>query len=46
MMVAKQVDLSSNIKKYFDIALNGEAIVVSRNKNQNIVIMSENEYKK
>ena len=44
-MIAKQVDLRSNIKKYFDIAFNGEAVIVPRKKNQNVVIMSENEYK-
>ncbi len=45
MMIARQGELRSNIKKYFDIAFNGEAIIVPRKKNQNVVIMSENEYK-
>lgn len=45
MLIAKQVDVRSNIKKYFDMAFNGEIIVVPRKKNQNVVIVSENEYK-
>ena len=45
MLIAKQVEVRSNIKKYFDMAFNGEIIVVPRKKNQNVVIVSENEYK-
>ena len=44
MVVAKQVDIRSNIKKYFDMAYNGESIVVPRVHNKNIVIISEEEY--
>ena len=45
MMIAKQMDFRSNLKKYFDIAFGGETVIVPRRKNQNVVIMSENEYK-
>lgn len=45
MMIAKQMDFRSNLKKYFDIAFGGETVVVPRKRNQNVVIMSENEYK-
>ena len=44
MIVAKQVDVRSNIKKYFDMAYEGETIVVPRSHNKNVVIMSEEEY--
>ena len=44
MIIAKQMDIRSNIKKYFDIAYNGEAIIVPRKENKNVVIISENEY--
>ena len=30
MIATKQMDLRANIKKYFDLAFNGETIVVSR----------------
>ena len=43
-MIAKQVDVRSNIKKYFDIAYDGEVVFVPRKQNRNIVIMSEEEY--
>ena len=30
MIIAKQMDVRSNIKEYFDLAYNGEAIVIPR----------------
>ena len=33
-----------DIKKYFDLAFNGETIVVSRKENKNVVVISEQEY--
>ena len=33
-----------NIKKYFDLAFNGETVVVSRKQNKNVVVISEAEY--
>ncbi len=43
-MIAKQMDVRSNIKKYFDIAYGGEVVIVPRKQNKNIVILSEDEY--
>ena len=44
MIATKQVDIRANIKKYFDIAFNGEPVIVSRKENRNVVIISETEY--
>ena len=44
MIIAKQMDVRSNIKKYFDIAYEGEAVVVPRKEDRNVVIISEAEY--
>lgn len=44
MVIAKQMDIRSNIKKFFDMANEGEAIVVPRKGNRNVVIISESEY--
>ena len=44
MVVAKQMEIRSNIKKYFDMAYNGTPIIVPRKENHNVVIISENEY--
>ena len=44
MIAIKQMDLRANIKKYFDLAFNGEAIIVSRKQNKNVVVISEAEY--
>ena len=44
MLIAKQMDIRSNIKKYFDIAYDGEAVVVPRKQDRNVVIISESEY--
>lgn len=38
------MDLRANIKKYFDLAFNGETIIVSRKENKNVVVISEVEY--
>lgn len=45
MTVAKQIDIRANIKKYFDMAFNGEPIIVPRKENKNVVILSEKDYK-
>jgi len=42
--VAKQVDVRANIKKYFDMASNGQAIIIPRKENKNVVIVSEAEF--
>ncbi len=44
MIAAKQMDVRANIKKYFDLAFNGEPVIVSRKENKNVVIISEAEY--
>ena len=45
MTIVKQMELRSNIKKYFDLAFGGEAVIVPRKENKNVVILSEREYK-
>ena len=40
MIAIKQMDLRANIKNYFDLAFNGETIVVSRKENKNVVVIS------
>ena len=44
IMIVKQMDIRSNIKKYFDLAYSGDPIIVPRKGNRNIVIISEEEY--
>ncbi len=44
IMLAKQMDIRSNIKKFFDIAYEGEPVFVPRKGNRNVVILSESEY--
>ncbi len=44
MIATKQMDVRANIKKYFDLAFNGEPVIVSRKENKNVVIISETEY--
>ncbi len=45
MTIVKQMELRSNIKKYFDLAFGGEVVIVPRKENKNVVILSEQEYK-
>lgn len=45
-MIAKQMDIRANIKKYFDLAYSGDVIFVPRKGNKNVVIISEDEYNK
>ena len=46
MIIAKQMDIRANIKEFFDMAYNGETILVPRKQNHNVIIMSEEEYNK
>lgn len=46
MLIVKQMDLRSNIKKYFDLAYNGEAVFIPRKQDRNVVIISEEEYQR
>lgn len=45
MTIVKQMDIRSHIKKYFDMAFNGETLIIPRKENKNVVILSEKEYK-
>lgn len=44
--IAKQAAIRANMKKYFDLAYDGETIIVPRKENRNVVILSEQEYKR
>lgn len=44
MIATKQMDVRANIKKYFDMAFDGEPVIVSRKENKNVVIISEAVY--
>ena len=44
MLAVKSMDVRDNFKKICDKVFNGETLVVSRPKNQNIVMISEAEY--
>ncbi len=44
MVIAKQMEIRSNIKEYFDLAFQGETIIVPRKQKKNVVIISEAEY--
>ena len=44
MIIAKQMEVRSNLKKYFDLAVSGETVIVPRKQDKNVVIISETEY--
>lgn len=44
MTIAKQMDFRANIKKFFDLAFDGETIIVPRKQNRNVVVISQSEY--
>lgn len=44
MIIARQMDVRSNIKKYFDLAYDGETVIIPRKQDKNVVIISETEY--
>ena len=44
-VIVKQMDVRANIKKYFDMAHDGDAIIVPRKENRNVVIISEQSYR-
>lgn len=46
IMIFCKFDLRSNLKKYMDFAFKGEVVVIARPKNENVVMLSENEYNK
>ena len=44
MIVARQMEIRANMKRYFDMASDGEEIIVSRKQSRNVVILSEERY--
>jgi antitoxin YefM len=44
MLAVKSMDVRDNFKALCDKVFNGETLIVSRPKNENIVMMSEAEY--
>lgn len=44
MVIAKQIEIRNNIKKFFDVAYEGDTVLVPRKENRNVVIISEKEY--
>ena len=44
MLAVKSMDVRDNFKSLCDKVFNGETLIVSRPKNENIVMMSEAEY--
>lgn len=44
MLAVKSMDVRENFKLFCDKVFSGETLIVSRPKNENIVMMSESEY--
>lgn len=44
MLVVKSMDVRNNFKEYCDRVFEGETVIVSRRKNENIVMISEKQY--
>lgn len=44
MLVAKQMDIRANIKRFFDMAASGETVFCPRKENKNIYLISQAEY--
>ena len=44
MIAVKSMDVRDNFKALCDKVFNGETLIISRPKNENIVMMSEKEY--
>lgn len=44
MIAVKSVEVRDNFKSFYDRVFQGETIIVSRKKNENIVMLSEKEY--
>jgi len=44
MTVAKQMDFRANIKKFLDLAFEGETIFIPRKGNKNVYIISQSKY--
>lgn len=44
MLAVKSMDIRENFKRFCDRAFNGETLIISRPKNENVVMISEKEY--
>jgi len=44
MIAIKTIDLRNNFKKVSDIINSGEKVLISRPRNENLVVLSEKEY--
>lgn len=44
MVTIKSMDVRGNFKRFCDRACSGEALIISRPKNENVVLLSEEEY--
>ena len=44
MLAVKSMDVRDNFKSFCDQAFKGEVLIVSRPKNENVVIISERQY--
>ena len=44
MLAVKSMDVRDNFKSLCDKVFNGETLIISRPKNENIVMLSEHEY--
>lgn len=46
MLAVKSMDVRDNFKKFCEKVINGETLIISRPKNENVVMLSEAEYNK
>ena len=44
MLAVKSIDVRDNFKSLCDKVFNGETLIISRPKNENVVMLSESEY--
>ena len=44
MLIVKSIDIRSNFKSWCEKVVNGETVVISRPRNENIYIIGEKEY--
>ena len=44
MMAVRSVDVRSSFKEWCSKVFNGETVIISRPKNENVVMLSESEY--
>lgn len=46
MLAVKSMDVRENFKNFCEKVINGETLIISRPKNENVVMLSEAEYNK